>query len=264
MLNAFYDDYGAAMFYARPGMRRRLEGKLSDAMPELSDRRRNHRVAIKAYGSAIRPILDLVMFLRYGDRIMRHIDIGGQENLDKADAEGKGVILLFAHLGSYDLFAVVMASVDKPFTPIIFHPRTTPVPRYISTMALFGQMLGCDPLSPVFWVGKDTVRKVRGHLAAGKRVDITFDVDGNCIVDLFGRSAALADGIAHLAIDSEAPILPFALFHGKEPLDRRLIFYESLSFELTGNRSGDVKAIMTEVAKMGDRMVVEEPQEWMS
>jgi lauroyl/myristoyl acyltransferase len=264
VLNVLFDAFGAAMFYARPGMRRRLEGKLSDALPELSDRRKNHRVAIKVCSSAIRPILDLVMFMRHGDRIMHNIEITGQENLDKADVEGKGVILLFAHLGSFDLFAVVMARLDKHFTPIIFHPRTTPVPRYVSTMALFGQMLGCDPLSPVFWVGKDTVRKVRGHLIAGKRVGITFDVDGSCIVDLFGRPAALADGIAHFAIDSGAPILPFALFHGKEPLDRRLIFYEPLSYELTGNRSEDVDTIMAEVARMGERMVREKPEEWMS
>lgn len=263
-LNALFDAFGAAMFYARPAMRRRLEGKLSDAMPELGDRSEIDRIGVKVCGSAIRPILDLVMFWRHGDRIMQNIDIKGMENLDKADAEGKGVLLLFAHLGSFDLFAVVMARLGRPFTPIIFHPRTTPVPRYVATLALFGQMLGCDPLSPVFWVGKDTVKKVRGHLAAGKHVGITFDVDGNCVVELFGRPSALADGIAHFAIDSGAPIVPFALFHGKEPLDRRLIIYESLRYELTGNRSDDVKTIMTEVAKAGERMVREEPAEWMS
>jgi len=264
VLNILFDAFGAVMFYARPGMRRRLEGKLSDAMPELGNGREIDRIAIKVCGSTIRPILDLVMFLRHGDNIMQRIDVTGQEYLEEADAEGKGVILLFAHLGSFDLFAVVMARLDKPFTPIIFHPRTTPVPRYVATLALFGQMLGCDPLSPVFWVGKDTVKKVRGHLAAGKRVGITFDVDGNCVVELFGRPAALADGIAHFAIDSGAPIVPFALFHGKEPLDRRLIFYEPLSYELTGNRSDDVKTIMTEVAKAGESMVREAPEEWMS
>jgi KDO2-lipid IV(A) lauroyltransferase len=264
ILNSLFSGIGSIVFYALPGMSQRLQNKISDALPEITDQDEIKLIARHTCGAFLRPMLDLIMFWRHGDRIMRNIDITGTEYLDEADAEGKGVLLLFAHLGSFDLFAVVMARLDKPFTPIIFHPRTTPVPKYVATLAIFGQMLGCDPLSPVFWVGKDTVKKVRGHLAAGKRVGVTFDVDGNCAVELFGRPAALADGIAHFAIDSGAPIVPFALFHGKEPLDRRLIFYEPLRYELTGNRSDDVKTIMTEVAKAGERMVREEPDEWMS
>lgn len=263
-LSGIFDVFGSIMFYALPGTSRRLQNKISDALPDLADQEEIRRIARRTCSSFLRPMLDLILFWRHGDRIMREMSIGGMEHLEQADAEGKGVLLLFAHLGSFDLFAVVMARLHKPFTPIIFHPRTTPVPKYVSTLALFGQMLGCDPLSPVFWVGKDTVKKVRAHLAAGKRVGVTFDVDGNCVVELFGRPAALADGIAHFAIDSGAPIIPFALFHGREPLDRRLVIYEPLRYELTGNRSDDVKTIMTEVAKAGERMVREEPEEWMS
>lgn len=264
ILNSLFNGFGSIVFYLLPGMSRRLQNKISDALPEITDEDEIKRIARRTYSSFIRPMLDLVLFWRHGEHIMQNMDITGMEYLDQADAEGKGVLLLFAHLGSFDLFAVVMARLDKPFTPIIFNPLTTPVPKYVSTLAIFGQMLGCDPLSPVFWVGKDTVKKVRGHLEAGKRVGLTFDVDGNCVVELFGRPGALADGIAHFAIDSGAPIVPFALFHDKEPLDRRLVIYEPLRYELTGNRSDDVKTIMAEVAKAGEMMVREEPEEWMS
>ena len=263
-LTILFDSFGTIVFYARPGMRRRLEDKISDAMPEITDRREIAQIGRQACGAAIRPILDLVLFWRYGDRIMRDMTIEGMEYLDKADAEGKGVIMITAHIGSFDLIMVSMARLERYLTPIMFHPSTTPVPRYYITLTIFGQTLGCDHDNPVFWTGLDTVRKGREHIAKGKRLGIAFDVDGHCVVELFGRPAALADGIAHFALDTGAPVVPLCLLRGRKALDRRLKFYEPLEYSLTGDRSNDVKIIMREVAKAGEKQIREAPEQWMS
>jgi phosphatidylinositol dimannoside acyltransferase len=263
-MQALFEAFGAAIYYGRPRMRHNLETKISDALPEITDSKTVERIARHACGSFLHPMFDLLMLARHGGRIMSGLEVSGLEHLEEADAMGKGVLMLFAHFGSFDIFAPVMARYGKPFTPIIFNPFDTPVPRYISTLSLFGQRLGCDREFPVFWVGVNIKEKVMGHLARGKRVGITFDVDGTCIVDLFGRPAALADGIARFAINSGAPILPFTLMQGEKPLDLRLTFFEPLRYELTGDRHRDIDTIMREVVRAGEEMVRQDPGQWMS
>jgi lauroyl/myristoyl acyltransferase len=132
------------------------------------------------------------------------------------------------------------------------------------TLASFGQPLGCDPECPVLWTGQDTVRRTREHLSRGKRVGIDFDVEGRYAVRFFGREAALADGIAQFSVDTGAPVVPFSLLHGKGSFGHRLVFYEPITIIPSGDRSRDVRAIMTEVAKMGECMIREAPGQWMS
>jgi Kdo2-lipid IVA lauroyltransferase/acyltransferase len=264
LLDSLFDFFGAAAFYARPGARGKLVQKIRSIITDVSDQKELERIGRRVFAAFLRPILDLVLFSRYGDTIMRDLEVEGLEHLERADAQGKGVLMLFAHTGSFDISSAVWSKLGKPFTPVIFHPASTPVPHYVSTMAIFGQMLGCDRDNPVFWAGNDTVAKVRGHLSKGKRVAITFDVDGPCIVDFFGRPAALADGIARFALSTGAPIVPYVLLRGKKPLERRLIVYEPLRYELSGEKSKDIATIMEQVVKAGERMVREDPGQWMS
>jgi lauroyl/myristoyl acyltransferase len=264
LLDAMFAGLGSIIFYSWPGMRRRLEGKISDAMPEVFDRRETRDIGRQACGAILRPILDLVLMSRYGHRFMSELRIEGLDNLKRADAVGKGVILVGAHQGANALRIATMARLGKAYTPIYLTPEDSPVSRYYMTLASFGKPLGCDPECPVLWTGQDTVRKTREHLSKGKRVGIDFDVEGRCAVRFFGREAALADGIAQFSVDTGAPVVPFALLHGKGSFGHRLVFYEAITVRSKGTRARDVKTIMTEVAKTGESMIREAPGQWMS
>lgn len=264
VLDALYGLSGALVYYAWPSMRRRLESKISQAMPEISDRRELARIGRQACSALLKPPLKLMLMWRHGERFMHELRVEGMENLEKADATGRGVILVGGHQGANALRIAVMSRLGKTYTPVYLYPFDSPVSRYYMAMVTFGQGLGCDPENPVFWTGRDTVNRVREHLRKGKRVGIDFDVDGNCIVDLFGRPAALTDGIARFACDTGASIVPFLLLQGKGAITHRLIFYPPIEYSLSEDRHGDVAAVMGEVARVGEVMIREAPEQWMS
>ncbi len=262
-LFALFSGIGRALFHVRTGMRRDLLEKISEAMPELAAREVS-RIGLQACVSATLPMFDLLVFGSRRREYAAGLSVQGWEHLEKAEAAGRGVIFLFAHIGAYGTSPAVLAHLGKPFTPVMFHPEDTPIPRSSAAIDLYGESLGCDPEGPVFWAGDDTVSRVREHLGRGRRVGIAFDVPGTCIVPLFGRPAAMADGIAHFACDTGAPVIPFSLLRGRGVLERRLTFYPPLAGPGCGERREDVKMIMREVAAAAESQIRSAPGQWMS
>ncbi len=260
------DAFGALLYYSRPRVRRDLRAKVADALGEPADSRQLDRIGRGAYSALLLNVPDSMYWYRHGDRFMRELEVEGIENLEKADAQGKGVLIHMTHTGRSPLLHVAMARLGLPFTLVMFHPDATPVPRYTMKMVLLGAQLGCDPDNLVIWVGPghDTVGMVREALAAGKRVGVPFDVLGKSVVDFFGRPAALTDGIAHWAIDSGAPIVPAIMLRTDKAYSSRLIIGEPFDIKLTGDRKADVGSIMEQVARAGETMIREAPEQWMS
>ncbi|RJP35460.1 MAG: hypothetical protein C4536_00600 [Actinobacteria bacterium] len=255
---------GTAFFYARPGMRRRLAAKISDAMPEVTDPRELSRIGREACASVFMPLFDIFTLARHGDRYMRELRVEGMEKVGEAEAEGKGIIFTGPHIGGITIIHAVMARLGKPYTPIAFNPKDTVMPRYIETLEFYGGFLGCDTEEPVFFVGEDIIPKIREHLSAGKRLGLTFDVDGNGIVEFFGRPAALASGLAHFAYDTGAPIVAFSLQRGKGPFDNLMKIYGIVRCDTAAERRSEVARIMREVVAYGEETIRDIPGQWIS
>ncbi len=255
---------GAAFFYARPGMRRRLAAKISDAIPEITDPRELARIGREACGSVFMPLFDIFTLARYGDRYMRGLRVEGMEMVEEAEAEGKGIIFTTPHFGAITIILAVMARLGKLYTPIAFNPKDTVMPRYIETLEFYGGFLGCDSEEPVFFVGEDIIPKIRKHLSAGKHIGLTFDVDGNGIVEFFGRPAALASGLAHFSYDTGAPIATFSLRRGKGPFDNLLKISGIIHCDPSADRRSEVARLMREVVKRGEEAIRDAPGQWIS
>ncbi len=263
-LTFFFNRLGDLMYYALPGVGRRLEEKIVEAMPELAGTSRAKAISRKACGSLMWPMLDLIIFARHGERFMRELRVEGLDHLEEADAAGRGVILVGGHLGLNALRIGVMAQFGKCYTPIFLFPGDSPVSHYYQSMMNFGQSFGHDPEEPVFWTGQDTVRRVREHLRRGKRVGIDFDMPGKSVVHFFGKAAGLADGIARFSLDTGAAIVPFLLRRGAGAFDNRLIFYEPVDTTSAGEPGIDANAITQRVALAGEKMIREVPEQWES
>ena len=255
---------GAAFFYARPGMRRRLLRKISEALPEMSDARRLDRLGREVCSSVFMPLFDIFALTRHSERYMRELRVEGMHLVEEAEAEGKGVIFVTVHIGGITTIQAVMARLGKPYTPIALDPRDTVLPRYVKTLEFYSGILGCDLEAPVFFVGEDLIPRVREHLRAGKSIGMAFDVAGGAVVDFFGRPAALANGVAHFAYDTGAPIVCFSLRRGKGPYDNRIKFSGIVRCDSSAERRGEVQRVFQEIAARGEEMIREVPGQWMS
>jgi lauroyl/myristoyl acyltransferase len=266
-LYGIYRGVGYALYYARPRMRRDLLQKISDAMPEVTESRELARIGRGVCASTILPVVDGVLYTRFWDRFMRGIRVEGRENLERAEAMGEGLLVMTPHLSATVApLHAIMARWDMPYTIIAWHPDTLPVPRYANKMSELMQNLGCDPELPVIFAGPgyDVIGPVRERLAKNRRVGMTIDVPGKCIVPLFGRPAALADGIAHFSYDSGAPILPMSMHRTARLFERRLVIQEPITSPASGDRKKDIQAMMEQVWAAGERQIRQAPEEWMS
>jgi lauroyl/myristoyl acyltransferase len=262
-LYAIFNFIGSVLFYIRPGMRHRLLKIVRSALPDIENSREVSRLARKACGAALHPMLDIVILKRHGETILDRLQVEGIENLEKADSQGKGVIIITSHLGAFSIGTSVLARVGKPITPIGFRPKSTMVPRYVEALMLYVKPLGCDPENPIIYVRRDIIQRVLEHLEKGKRVGIAYDVMGDHIVKFFGRPTALVSGIAHFACQTGCPIVPVCILHGKGALDFRLIIESPLIYELSNDREKDVETVMGEIAKAGEDMIMKAPEQWM-
>jgi lauroyl/myristoyl acyltransferase len=255
---------GAAFFYTRSGMRRRLKQRITEAIPEITDPREIDRLAREVCSGVFMPLFDIFILARHGDRYMRELRVEGLEIVEEAEAEGKGVILTGAHTGAICTIQAVTARVGKPYTPIAFNPKDTEMPRYVETLEFCSGILGCDVEEPVFFVGEEIIPKVKEHLKAGKRIGLTFDIGGSGIVEFFGKPAALATGVAHFAYDSGAPIVLFSLRRGKGPFDNCMKFSGIVTCDTAADRKSEVARVMREVVKGGEEIIREIPGQWIS
>jgi KDO2-lipid IV(A) lauroyltransferase len=145
------------------------------------------------------------------DRLLAMVDITGREKLDTALASGRGVILVTAHLGSWELGGAALAAMGYSITTVAgvqFSPALSPFIKKIK------QDLGIDVVS-----SKTGLRRMMKALARGEVVALHIDGDqfvGGLEVDFFGRMARLPSGPAVLALRTGAAVLPaFAVRTGR-------------------------------------------------
>lgn len=263
LMYALFRWLGAAFYYARPGMRRRLKARISGALPEISDEKRLSAIARGACATMFMPMLDMFKLGKDAERYLRGLRVEGEENLDRAASLGKGVIFVGAHLGEIATAHAVMARRGRPYTTFTYNPADTPVPRYLEAMIFYGGLLGCDPEEPVFLVDEEVIPKVKEHLAKGKWVGIAFDVPGTGVVQLFGRPIAVGSGWAHFSYDSGAPIVPLALLRGKNPYSSLLIFGPPIFSDQAAERKTEVHRIMNDVVAEVEKYIRMAPEQWM-
>jgi len=138
-------------------------------------------------------------------RLAESLDtIPGREALRRSLRPGQGTIILSAHLGNWELGAILMRRMGFPFDVVALPHRDRPVNRFFDR-----QRARCGvevvPLSP-----RATSRCLsllrQGHLL-GMLADRDFG-DTGMTVSFFGEQIVVPRGLAVLSLRSQAPVLP--------------------------------------------------------
>ena len=182
--------------------RRALEG-LSRSLPELPERTRR-AVMWRMFGNLGENAVELIRWMGgRGNEIGSRIRLEGSEHVATALARGRGVLVLTAHIGNWDVMGL-WAAKQWPLTIIS---------KEIKNAAL-----------NAYWMRKrseNQVRIVPAHnsyrqcLSVLKRGEcLGFILDQNMIrregifVEFFGRPACTTPGLAVLSAHAGAPVLP--------------------------------------------------------
>src|SRR4030042_3734335 len=101
----------------------------------------------------------------------------------------------------------------------------------------------------------------RARIPSPRSACISFDLAGGTVVDFFGRPTAIASGIAHIACDTGAVIVPGYIKRNERPLEYQYVAYPEFSYTLTGNREADVESVLNQVIEIGETLVRQAPEQ---
>ncbi|HEY6271182.1 MAG TPA: lysophospholipid acyltransferase family protein [Terriglobales bacterium] len=250
---------GLIVYWLHPRLRRVGMRNLELAFPGKS-RTEKKKILRGVYVNLGRQLAEFCLFPRYTPENVAKVAVyEGFENFVAADARGKGVVFLTAHLGGWEVSSFAHSLYGHPMD-IVMRPLDNP---YVDAMVDRYRTLH----------GNRTFRKqdfARGLLTAlrqGETVGILMDTNmtppQGAFVDFFGTPACTATGLARVALHTEAAVLPAFGIWDKDLGKYKICFEPALSLGRTGDDDADALANTAMFTKVIERYVTKYPDQWL-
>lgn len=181
----------------------------------------------------------------------------GREHMEQALAQGKGVVVVTAHLGNLDIAGQIPLVYGVPMTIVAGRTRPERLFAYISKKrARLGlQLIPSD----------ESMLGLFRALKRGELIALACDRDfiGNGrVVEFFGSPTRLPDGPVRIALRTGAAVLP--AFVTRLPGDRFVVNIEpTVLIPRTGDPEADVANGMRMILAILERRIGEHPEQWL-
>jgi lauroyl/myristoyl acyltransferase len=262
----FSDRAGNLLYWRSLRYRRNVVDNLRHVHRGAIDEERLREQSINVFQVSCRNFWDLARAPYYQmDDLSKMIrfDSGSWEILDRVKAEGKGGVLLSAHLGAFDFVGQYI--VRTRYDPLIL---TSPT---VSEVVFAGVTYWRSRTGGrVERTSAGSLRRIVKALRNGEFVglvsDRDFSVDGSGVpVMFFGKETTLPGGPARLARDTGAPLIPlFAIRDDNRSPDRYLFhIVEPMYVEKTDDVHEDVRRGVQQMARVLEHYISLAPEQWV-
>jgi phosphatidylinositol dimannoside acyltransferase len=245
-----------AYLFAR-GARLALEENLRAGLPQVSGRElrlitwNNFRNHSKAYADLMRLPRARV------EELQPLLHVEGMEHLEAARAYGRGVLVVSAHMGSWEVAAAIWSATIAPVS--LFAEELEPrelLDWYRRTRARLG--ISVLPLN------RAGLKQVIKALEAQEMVVTAIDRDilgTGLVMDFFGRPARIPEGPAAIALHKGTPLLPVCVY--RLPDDSyQAVGYPPIVAEPTGNRNEDLRRVTRQLVAHLEEIIRAHPDQW--
>jgi KDO2-lipid IV(A) lauroyltransferase len=185
------------------------------------------------------------------------LTVKGLEHIDEALAQGKGLVLATAHLGSPDGLIYLAPLFSYQITAPAEHLRPERLFRYVVSLRKRGGITLLPADGPLLALFRALKRNEIVAVAADR--DTT---ESGIMVDFFGAPARLPDGHVQLAMRTGAKL---ALAFGRREPDNTytIEIHSPLELEDTGDFKRDVRANMEKVVVGLEKVIRQHPEQWL-
>lgn len=216
------------------------------------------RIALGSMRHTARLALETLALDTYANGPLEaYVRLEGLEHLREVYARGRGVIGITGHLGHWELLSIVFGRLGI---------RSTGIARPLDNPFLESRLMQLRTLT-----GSGVVHKNRAfgpalkRLRQGELVGILIDQRpkrGGITVPFFGTDAYATEGLAMLALASEAAIVPgFAVWEPGGTL--RMVMEPEVPVVRTGDREADARRITADCTAIVERWVRRYPEQWL-
>ncbi len=239
--------------------RRVAEINLRKALPRLSPRERR-RIRVGVFQNLGRVALALAKLPAWSEQEVRQrVDFVGLEHFRAGAARGRGVILLTAHLGNWELGALAHGAVEGP-VHVIVRPIENPL---VNRLVEGRRSAHGNRVISKRAVAREVFRVLRSNGTVGILADQNAVPEDAVFVDFFGTTAAASRGVARIALRSGAAVVPAVAWW--DGASRRHVVEYGPRIELvrTGDPSRDLQASSQIFQTAIEERVRRHPEQWL-
>ena len=250
---------GLGFFHYYPRLRRVGVRNLEMAFPSLSESERL-RILRGVFISLGRLLAEFPKFPSYSLENVSQVAIyDGLENFEAAERRGKGVLLLSAHLGGWEIGSFVHSLYGHKLQVVV---RDLDNP-YVDRLAKQYRTLHGNSS-----IGKaEFARRLLSALRRGETVGILMDTNMSppqgVFVEYFGRAACTASGVARAALRTGAAVVPAFTIWDEALRKYRIRFEPALEPVSTGDPDQDAVANTALYTKAIEDCVRRYPDQWL-
>ena len=169
----------------------------------------------------------LVEFLRLPlltpQNLPDYVSIEGMKHLETARDQGRGVFLLSAHFGNWEMLCAVIALSGIPMNMLVKKIRNHPMDVFINGIR---QQSGVNPIDKQKGAGA-MLQRLRNNEVVGFVLDQHAKATEGITVRFFGQAASTFKSLALLARRYKVPIVPGFMIREKQGF-HRLVFEPAL------------------------------------
>jgi KDO2-lipid IV(A) lauroyltransferase len=246
---------GDLLWWILPGRRRRALDNIRLSLGRDMTPREVERLGRRSFQHLGMNLIEACRyFLRPTEVMLSQVHVEGVEHLRSAAAQGRGVLVLTAHYGNWELLAAAHGLTGLPLS-IVIRPLDHPILDELA--ARFRRRSGAELI-----VKHQAVREVLQALRRGRMVGILLDQNATraegVFVPFFGVAASTSKGLAVLALRTDAPVVP--VFLRRTPDGRHCM---DVSPPLPPPAGGDVLAYTALFNRVIEAAIRRAPEQWL-
>jgi KDO2-lipid IV(A) lauroyltransferase len=232
---------------------------LQIAFPQWTDSQRRQALR-ELFAGLGRQLAEFCAFPSYRVENVKDVALyDGFENYQAARAAGRGVLLLTAHLGGWEIGSFVHSLLGHPINIVV---RRLDNPKVDALVDRYRTLHGNRTFPK-----EDFARGLLAAMKAGETVGILMDTNmtppQGVFVDFFGLPACTASGMARVALRSGAAVVPAFTIWDRELRRYRVRFDPALQLTCTGDDEADAISNTAMFNRVIQDYVTRYPEQWL-
>jgi len=215
-------------------------------------------LSLKVFENMGKIFFEIAWSLRLGEkRLPKYFKIRGLEHLREAYGKGKGVFVLTAHFGNWELLSNISAMIRYPLN-IVYRPLDfKAMDRFIADFRtrFDGKLIP----------KRRSAKGILKSLGRGEMVLMLMDqntaLHEGVFADFFGHRACTNKAMAVLALRTRAPVVPVFLIRGESGFTGH--FLPEIPLIKTGDMTKDVELNTEAYNKVIESFIREYPDQWL-
>jgi len=192
------------------------------------------------------------------ENFKEYMEIDHIERMHEALAEGRGVVILTAHVGNWEWLSAALTFSGLPVTAII---KPQPNAQHTRILNEYREMVGVE----IFSRGTSELIGATRALKKGKCLGFLVDQDGGpggLFIDFLGRMASTPMGAAVFSKKFLAPVVPAFILRQPDG-KHRVVIGEILHFEDHGDTDKDLADFTTKMTRIVEKIIQDNPTQWI-